>query len=207
MKKTVIAAIAVSSLFAGAAHAQGLVGGAQQGVAQGNAAAGPLGGIVGGAVGAATGTVGGVFGGDPLGVGGPGYGAPGYAAQGYGAPGYGAPGYGGPGYSTASNGGLLGGGGLLGTGLGGGGGLLGTGLLGTGGTLDMPPDLRTFVASEGIPSYNYRGNVRIGTVLPRRGVTYYVTPATYGTPLNHTIVNGQVVLTEPHTHRVVQIVG
>lgn len=42
------------------AHAQGIVGGAEEGVRRGNRAAGPVGGVVGGAVGAG---VGGVVGG------------------------------------------------------------------------------------------------------------------------------------------------
>lgn len=45
-----------------AAHAQGLVGGAERGADQGNAVAGPVGAVVGGAVGAAAGTVGGILG-------------------------------------------------------------------------------------------------------------------------------------------------
>ena len=46
-----------------AAHAQGLVGGAREGVYHGNRAAGPIGGVVGGAIGAGVGgAVGGVKG-------------------------------------------------------------------------------------------------------------------------------------------------
>lgn len=77
MNKVLLAAVAASTIFAGAAQAQGLIGGAQQGAAQGAADAGLLGGIVGGATGAATGTVGGVLGGDPIGFGGGGLGGTG----------------------------------------------------------------------------------------------------------------------------------
>jgi len=45
-----------------AAHAQGTVRGADEGVAAGERAAGPLGAIVGGTIGAAAGTVGGILG-------------------------------------------------------------------------------------------------------------------------------------------------
>ncbi len=44
------------------AHAQGLVGGAEEGVHRGNRAAGPVGAVVGGAIGAGVGTVNGALG-------------------------------------------------------------------------------------------------------------------------------------------------
>jgi hypothetical protein len=152
MKKAVFAACAASALLIGSAQAQGLIGGAQQGIDQGNAAAGPLGGIVGGAVGAATGTVGGVIGGDPLGM--------------------------------------------------------GRSAFGGGDMFGMNPSFRDYVAAENLPSYNYRGDVRVGTVLPRRGVTYYVVPQSYGqTIYNYTVVNNEAVLVDPRTHRIVQMIN
>jgi hypothetical protein len=44
------------------AHAQGLVGGAEEGAHRGNRAAGPVGAVVGGAIGAGVGTVNGALG-------------------------------------------------------------------------------------------------------------------------------------------------
>nr|WP_244913878.1 hypothetical protein [Methylobacterium frigidaeris] len=60
--KTFLAAAALALSLPMAAHAQGLIGGAQRGAEDGADAAGPVGAIVGGAVGAATGAVGGLLG-------------------------------------------------------------------------------------------------------------------------------------------------
>ena len=49
--------------------------------------------------------------------------------------------------------------------------------------------------------------VVIGGVLPEAGITYYDVPQTYGsTPYRYTVVNGQTVLVEPRSRRVVQVV-
>ncbi|KMO36613.1 hypothetical protein VQ02_15145 [Methylobacterium variabile] len=60
--KTLLAAATLALTLPMAAHAQGLIGGAQRGAEDGADAAGPVGAIVGGAVGAATGAVGGLLG-------------------------------------------------------------------------------------------------------------------------------------------------
>ncbi len=52
----------LASMSVSIAHAQGLVGGAEEGVHRGNRAAGPVGAVVGGAIGAGVGTVNGALG-------------------------------------------------------------------------------------------------------------------------------------------------
>ncbi len=52
----------LASMSSPIAHAQGLVGGAEEGVHRGNRAAGPVGAVVGGAIGAGVGTVNGALG-------------------------------------------------------------------------------------------------------------------------------------------------
>jgi hypothetical protein len=49
--------------------------------------------------------------------------------------------------------------------------------------------------------------VTVGGVLPDAGITYYDVPQTYGsTPYRYTVVNGQTVLVEPRSRRIVQVV-
>jgi len=49
--------------------------------------------------------------------------------------------------------------------------------------------------------------VVVGGVLPEAGVIYYDVPQTFGvTPYRYTVVNGQTVLVEPRTRRIVQVV-
>jgi hypothetical protein len=49
--------------------------------------------------------------------------------------------------------------------------------------------------------------VIVGAVLPETGVTYYDVPQTFGaTPYRYTVVNGQTVLVEPRSRRIVQLV-
>ena len=47
----------------------------------------------------------------------------------------------------------------------------------------------------------------VGATLPSSGVEYYEVPAEYGVSgYRYTVVNDKVVLVEPRTHRVVQII-
>jgi len=57
------------------------------------------------------------------------------------------------------------------------------------------------------PSYRSSRPVRVGNVLPSRGVTYYRAPAAYGpTAYRYTVVNDTPVLVNPRTRRIAQIV-
>jgi len=69
------------------------------------------------------------------------------------------------------------------------------------------PQFRQYVVQQGVPSYRYQDEVRVGAVLPSSGVTYYEVPAEYGVRnYRYTWVNDRTVLVDPRTHRVVQIV-
>jgi hypothetical protein len=135
MKSKMIAATAAVLLLGTTfASAQGVLGGASEGMRTGNDAAGPVGGVVGGAVGAVTGGI--------------------------------------------------------------------KGLLG----IDDRPRFRQYVVAQHHPSIAYQGDVVVGTVLPPT-VTYYEVPADYGvTTYRYTVVNDRIVMVEPGTRRVVQIV-
>lgn len=73
--------------------------------------------------------------------------------------------------------------------------------------IDTRPRFRTYVESRNVPSYRYREEVRVGTVLPADGVTYYEVPAEYGVrDHRYTVVNDRTVLVEPRTRRIVEII-
>jgi hypothetical protein len=66
---------------------------------------------------------------------------------------------------------------------------------------------REYIVRERVPNYTISERVVVGTVLPETGVTYYDVPQTYGvTPYRYTVVNGQTILVEPRSRRIVQVV-
>jgi Protein of unknown function (DUF1236) len=72
---------------------------------------------------------------------------------------------------------------------------------------DQRPAFREYIVRERVPNYTISERVVIGGVLPEAGVTYYDVPQTYGvTPYRYTVVNGQTVLVEPRSRRIVQVV-
>jgi Protein of unknown function (DUF1236) len=74
-------------------------------------------------------------------------------------------------------------------------------------TVDQRPAFREYVVRERVPNYSIPERVIVGGVLPETGVTYYDVPQTYGViPYRYTVVNGQTVLVEPRTRRIVQVV-
>ena len=73
--------------------------------------------------------------------------------------------------------------------------------------VDQRPAFQEYVIRERVPNYTIPDRVIIGGVLPETGVTYYDVPQTYGvTPYRYTVVNGQTVLVEPRSRRIVQVV-
>jgi hypothetical protein len=73
--------------------------------------------------------------------------------------------------------------------------------------IDQRPAFREYVVRERVPTYTIPERVIVGGVLPDAGITYYDVPQTYGpTTYRYTVVNGQTVLVEPRTRRVVQLV-
>ena len=74
-------------------------------------------------------------------------------------------------------------------------------------TVDQRPAFRQYVVRERVPTFTIPDRVVVGGVLPEAGITYYDVPQTYGsTPYRYTVVNGQTVLVEPRSRRVVQVV-
>ena len=73
--------------------------------------------------------------------------------------------------------------------------------------IDRRPAFREYIVRERVPNYTIPDRVVVGGVLPETGVTYYDVPQTFGvTPYRYTVVNGQTVLVEPRTRRIVQVV-
>jgi hypothetical protein len=78
---------------------------------------------------------------------------------------------------------------------------------GDGIAVDQRPAFRDYVIRERVPTYTVPDRVIVGGVLPEAGITTYDVPQTYGaTPYRYTVVNGQTVLVEPRTRRVVQVI-
>jgi Protein of unknown function (DUF1236) len=73
--------------------------------------------------------------------------------------------------------------------------------------VDDRPRFREYVVRQHQPSYRYSEELRVGAVLPERGVTYYDVPAEYHAPgCRYTYVNERPVLVEPRTRRIVEII-
>ena len=73
--------------------------------------------------------------------------------------------------------------------------------------VDQRPAFREYIVRERVPTYTIPDRVIVGGVLPEAGVTNYDVPQTYGvTPYRYTVVNGQTVLVEPRSRRIVQVV-
>ena len=72
---------------------------------------------------------------------------------------------------------------------------------------DQRPAFREYIVRERVPNYTISERVIVGGGLPETGVTYYDVPQSFGmTPYRYTVVNGQTVLVEPRSRRIVQVV-
>lgn len=73
--------------------------------------------------------------------------------------------------------------------------------------VDDRPRFREYAYRERRPSYHYNGDVRVGAVLPSRGVTYYEVPREYHVRgYRYAYVNDRPVLVEPRSHRIVEVI-
>jgi hypothetical protein len=74
--------------------------------------------------------------------------------------------------------------------------------------VDDRPRFREYAYRERHPSYRYEGDIRVGAVLPERGVRYYEVPREYHVRpgYRYTYVNERPVIVEPRTRRVVEII-
>jgi Protein of unknown function (DUF1236) len=74
--------------------------------------------------------------------------------------------------------------------------------------VDQRPAFREYIVRERVPEYTIPDRVIVGGVLPETGVVTYDVPQTYGlTPYRYTVVNGQTILVEPRTRRIVQVLN
>jgi hypothetical protein len=72
---------------------------------------------------------------------------------------------------------------------------------------EQRPAFREYIVRERVPAYTMGEPVVVGGVLPEAGVTYYDVPQTFGaSSYRYTVVNGQTVLVEPRSRRIVQVV-
>ena len=73
--------------------------------------------------------------------------------------------------------------------------------------VDRRPAFRQYIVRERVPNYTIPDRVVVGTILPESGVTFYDVPQSFGTTTyRYTVVNGETVLVEPHTRRIVQVI-
>ena len=69
------------------------------------------------------------------------------------------------------------------------------------------PRFHEYVVHQGLPSYRYNDDFRVGAVLPESGVTYYEIPGEYHVQgYRYTYVNDHAVLVDPRTRRIVEII-
>ncbi len=74
-------------------------------------------------------------------------------------------------------------------------------------TVEQAPAFREYVVRERVPNYTIPDRVVVGATLPEIGVTYYDVPQRFGaTPYRYTVVNGETVLVEPRSRRIVQVI-
>jgi Protein of unknown function (DUF1236) len=78
------------------------------------------------------------------------------------------------------------------------------GLLG----VDQRPRFREYVIREHRSAYRVSEPVEVGTVLPQTGVTLYTIPRRFGVAprYRYAVVNDEVVLVEPRTRKVVEVI-
>jgi hypothetical protein len=73
--------------------------------------------------------------------------------------------------------------------------------------VDQRPAFREYVIREQVPPFTMPDRVTVGAVLPEAGITYYDVPQSFGaTTYRYTVVNGQTVLVEPRSRRIVQVI-
>jgi len=72
---------------------------------------------------------------------------------------------------------------------------------------DQRPAFREYIVRERVPNYTISDRVVVGSILPESGVTFYDVPQSFGaTPYRYTVVNGETVLVEPRSRRIVQVI-
>jgi hypothetical protein len=73
--------------------------------------------------------------------------------------------------------------------------------------VEQRPAFREYIVRERVPSFSIPDRVVVGGVLPEAGITYYDVPQRFGpTTYRYTVVNGETVLVEPRTRRIVEVI-
>lgn len=66
---------------------------------------------------------------------------------------------------------------------------------------------RDYVATERVPSFTVSQRIAVGAVLGDEGVSLYDVPQRFGaTPYRYTVVNGETVLIDPRSRRIMQLI-
>jgi hypothetical protein len=72
---------------------------------------------------------------------------------------------------------------------------------------EQRPAFREYVMTERVPSYTVSQRIVVGATLADEGVTFYDVPQRFGaTPYRYTVVNGETVLIEPRSRRIMQVI-
>jgi Protein of unknown function (DUF1236) len=72
--------------------------------------------------------------------------------------------------------------------------------------VEQRPAFRDYVVEQRVPAFSVPDRIIVGTVLPETGVTYYDVPQRFGpTTYRYTVVNGETVLVEPRSRRIVEV--
>lgn len=71
---------------------------------------------------------------------------------------------------------------------------------------EQRPAFREYVVRERVPAFTVPDRVVVGATLPESGITYYDVPDRFGpTTYRYTVVNGETVLVEPRSRRIVEV--
>jgi hypothetical protein len=77
---------------------------------------------------------------------------------------------------------------------------------GAGIAADQRSAFRDYVVEQRVPTFTVPGRIVVGTVLPEAGITYYDVPQRFGpTTYRYTVVNGETLLVEPRSRRIVEV--
>ncbi len=72
--------------------------------------------------------------------------------------------------------------------------------------VEQRPAFREYVIEQRVPAFTVPDRVVVGATLPETGVTYYDVPQRFGaTTYRYTVVNGETVLVEPRSRRVIEV--
>ena len=73
--------------------------------------------------------------------------------------------------------------------------------------VDQRPAFREYVVEQRVPAFSVPDRIAVGETLPETGITYYDVPQRFGaTTYRYTVVNGETVLVEPRSRRIVEVV-